>query len=414
MNSKSNKTIGLEAIAGCDNDDRQGDVVFVHGLGGSFRSTWHPQERSDDNDFWLTWLWQELPELGVWSYGYEAEPSQWKGSAMPLRAQASNLLDWLEVRELGAKPLCFVAHSMGGLLVNKLLSAAQNFKRSELLNQIKGVVFLATPHAGSDLADAITKMSWLTRTTVSVDELKAHAPQLSDLNEWYRQHAVDLGISTKVFYETKPVKGILVVDADSANPGMSDVKPVAIPKNHIDIVKPDSKNDLVFLGVARFLSSCLSPTSEKASVEISAPDIVVSSLNGSRRLSPLKGHLILKLEDEESEVFTEGFRASFSLNHNQIGTALIKVRAVVLKVIEFVPNEIPKYRYKVNFDELKGHQIAETKVFNVLLNGDQPPSSVWARDNQNPLSSETGNLLDVEPPCTLTLTGSVEESRRRT
>ncbi|NEO24600.1 MAG: hypothetical protein F6K57_36505, partial [Moorea sp. SIO4A5] len=100
-------------------------------------------------------------------------------------------------------------------------------------------------------------ISVLTQTTVSVKELKAHSPQLRELNEWYRENVRSLGIATKVYYETQPVKGILVVDPDSANPGIEKVKPVAIPKNHIDLCKPESQNSQVYLGVKKFIKECL-------------------------------------------------------------------------------------------------------------------------------------------------------------
>ncbi len=65
-------------------------------------------------------------------------------------------------------------------------------------------------------------------TTVNVEELKAHAPQLRELDEWYRQHVGEFEIATKVYYETRPTSGVLVVNESSANPGITDVKPVAV------------------------------------------------------------------------------------------------------------------------------------------------------------------------------------------
>lgn len=409
MGNTSRNNDELIAIAGCNNSTRQGDVVFVHGLGGSARSTWHPYEQKDDNNFWLTWLWQEMPQFGIWSFGYEAEPSQWKGTAMSLFDQASNLLAWVDARELGTKPLFFVTHSMGGLLVKKFLSTAHNFKREALLEQVKGIVFLSTPHTGSHLANLVKNIGVLARTTVSVNELKAHEPQLRELNEWYRENVTGLDIATKVFYETRTTKGISVVDPDSANPGISGVKPIAISKDHINIAKPSSTNDLVFLGVKSFLYKNLKSALEESHKESQTTDLIVSSLDSARRLSPLKGHPTIKLEGEKLKVFTEGFCALFSLTHNQIGSALIRVRGIVLRVLEFIPDKIPKYEYKVDFDQLIGKQTAETRVFNISLDGKNPPISIWVEDSNNPLFSETGNLLDVVPPRTLTLTSAAED-----
>ena len=234
------------------------DVVFVHGLGGDARSTWHPQGKRDDDNYWLGWLGKDNLCVNIWSFGYNAEATNWKNnSSMPLFDQASNLLEWLYIHDIGQRPLIFIAHSMGGLLVKKMLNSALTFKKQAILEQTKGIVFLATPHTGSHLAKLIDNIGVLARTTVSVDELKAHSPQLRELNEWYREHVRSLGIATKVYYETQAVNGILVVDEDSANPGIETVKPVAIPKNHIDLCKPESQNSLEYLGVKKFIEGCL-------------------------------------------------------------------------------------------------------------------------------------------------------------
>ncbi len=252
-----NNPTGLIAFSGCDHANRICDVIFVHGLGGDARGTWHPQGKRDD-DLWPMWLGKDLPDVGIWSFGYEAEPSAWKGKAMPLFDQASYLLDWLDNRDLGERPLIFVTHSLGGLLVKEMLRSAQNFtEKKEILNQTKGIVFLATPHTGANLANFIEKFGTLMRININVEELKAHAPQLRQLNEWYRENVNRLEIDTKVYYETQPMSGILVVNEDSANPGILGVKPVGLPYDHISIAKPESTDSPVYLGVRKFIKKKL-------------------------------------------------------------------------------------------------------------------------------------------------------------
>ncbi|MEH1913763.1 AAA-like domain-containing protein [Nostoc sp.] len=248
---------GLIKISGCDNPKRRGDVIFVHGLGGHARGTWHPQELRNDDNFWLTWLAQERPDLGIWSFGYKAEPFEWRGSTMPLFDRASNLQEYLEVSDIGKYPIIFIAHSMGGLLVKEMLRNAQTFQKKAVIQQTKGIVFLSTPHTGSHLANLVDKISILARTTVSVNELKAHIPQLRQLNEWYRQNVDSLEITTKVYYETKPTQGFLVVDPDSANPGIKDVQPTATDDDHLSITKPKSTENLVYKGVSQFIKQQL-------------------------------------------------------------------------------------------------------------------------------------------------------------
>jgi len=220
-NEESNMT-GLIKISECNNPSRRGDIVFVHGLAGHARNTWHwqnPEGRDYQKDnFWLTWLAEDLKQegidVGIWSFGYEAARSKLAGSAMPLFDQASNLLKNLQIQDLGKCPLIFITHSMGGLLVKKTLRNTNDIIKSPsiykdfyqgLIDKTKGIVFLSTPHTGSHLADLITNISILTQTTVSVQELRDNEPQLRELNEWYRDNVGELKISTEVYYEQKAI-----------------------------------------------------------------------------------------------------------------------------------------------------------------------------------------------------------------
>merc|ERR1712096_576130 len=47
------------------------------------------------------------------------------------------------------------------------------------------------------------------------------------------------------------MNGILAVDEDSSNPGIKDVKPIAILEDYISIAKPE-KNGLVYLSTIKF------------------------------------------------------------------------------------------------------------------------------------------------------------------
>lgn len=249
---------GLIKISGCDNPKRKGDIIFVHGLGGHALKTWHPQELDNDDNFWLAWLAQERPDLGIWSFGYNAAPFEWKGTTMPLFDRASNLLEYLTINDIGERSIIFITHSMGGLLVKEMLRNAQTFQKKSVIEKTQGIVFLSTPHTGSHLANLVNNIGTLARKTVSVDELKSHIPQLRQLNEWYRQNVESMAITTKVYFETQSILGILVVDPDSANPGIKDVQPTAIDDDHISITKPKSPDNLVYKGVSRFIQEQLS------------------------------------------------------------------------------------------------------------------------------------------------------------
>lgn len=248
----------LIEIAGCDNPDRWGDVIFVHGLGGHARGTWHPQEKHDDNNFWPAWLGEDLKNVGIWSLGYEVEPFRWKGNSMPLADRATNILDLLDSYGIGDRPMIFITHSLGGLLVKQMLRNARDYgKWSAIASQTKGIVFLSTPHSGSDMASWIKHIGGILRTTVSVEELEAHHSRLRELNLLYRNDEQFSQVPMLIYCETRPTGPILVVNQTSADPGIKGVIPVPMDFDHISICKVADKNSQIYRQIQRFIEKNL-------------------------------------------------------------------------------------------------------------------------------------------------------------
>lgn len=259
----------LHKIANCDRADRIGDVIFVHGLGGDAFGTWHPQGKKDDDQSWLYWLGQDLPDVGIWSIDYEVEPSAWKGNAMPLTDRAANILELLNVNNIGKHPIIFVTHSLGGLLVKQMFRTASDRQDKEwknIVEKTRGIVFLSTPHSGSNIANWVSYFGNILRKTVSVEELKASSPQLLGLNIWFMDNFSVLNVNVGVYYEEEKVLlpklfgivrlfGILVVDYASANLGIPAIKRIALDGDHITICRPDSKDRTVYLSVKNLIKN---------------------------------------------------------------------------------------------------------------------------------------------------------------
>src|ERR1700730_9275401 len=72
------------------------NVVFVHGLGGHPYGTW--RRGAEGSAFWPEWLARDIPGLAVWTLAYDAPPTNWLGTAMPIQDRAKNVLEWLPGR----------------------------------------------------------------------------------------------------------------------------------------------------------------------------------------------------------------------------------------------------------------------------------------------------------------------------
>ena len=258
----------LHAISdACTDPARKADVVFVHGLMGDPFKTWRHGETEDTS--WPHWVMEEFPKIGVWTLGYPAALSKWphwlralgglfiqlqrsqtrSGHATPLERRAGTTLDRLVQKGLGRKPLIFVCHSLGGLLVKQLIHTAamsREPREKALASSISDVLFLATPHHGADLATLARHLRSLLRASVIVDDLQAHGAHLESLAEYYKAHAGDFGIQTHAYYETIGIAGsdMLVVNSTSANPGIGR-RPDGLDRDHGSICKPLQQDDPV-------------------------------------------------------------------------------------------------------------------------------------------------------------------------
>ncbi|MEY9523964.1 pimeloyl-ACP methyl ester carboxylesterase [Bradyrhizobium japonicum] len=233
-------------------------VVFLHGLGGDSHDTWS----AGPNLFWPKWLADDLENLAVYSIGYDASPSGWFGTAMPLSDRATNVLALLESEDIADRPIVFVCHSLGGLVVKQLLRNGsdfgdENWKR--IREQTKAVFFIATPHTGADIATYVGALGRLfLRPTDAIQDLRANAGPLRDLNLWYRNNASSFRIENKIFFETQSTHGVGVVNQASADLGLPGVVPIPIDADHLSICKPRSRNDLIYKSIRRALEKLVS------------------------------------------------------------------------------------------------------------------------------------------------------------
>ncbi|KXV06425.1 hypothetical protein CR51_11940 [Caballeronia megalochromosomata] len=164
---------------------------------------------------------------------------------MSLPDRALQSLDYMVQHGIGERPLLLICHSLGGLVAKQILrkaSDATDPRKRQVARQTRAVLFLATPHAGAELASLVNAFRTLFGASVSIEDLRAHDAHLRDLFEWYRNHAPLLRIQTATYFETRGVKGVLpIVNPTSAHPGIGH-DPVGLDEDHLSIAKPPKRD----------------------------------------------------------------------------------------------------------------------------------------------------------------------------
>ncbi|RDW84265.1 hypothetical protein BP6252_01855 [Coleophoma cylindrospora] len=313
------------------------DIIFVHGLQGHPRKTWtwtsrhkdgHPTDQSPSKksdsgrQFWRTrfnklrnktaissleatavsneirkstndvfWPVDLLSKSSVCSrcrmmtWGYKSAVAAKPGSVVNknnIFGHAKDLFYSLERSIVEGRPIIFVAHSLGGILVKEVLHLSDSSDEPSLksiVDSTRAVVFLGTPHRGGG---GYANLGQLVRTIASVfmvdtnpavlDSLGLRSSDLerSQLNfaTAWRKHA----FKVKTFQESLPLTGInvpgtvlnkTVVPAESSTLGDDREHAETLHADHMGMARYESVADSNFVKVQGELERiCLSVASE--------------------------------------------------------------------------------------------------------------------------------------------------------
>jgi tetratricopeptide (TPR) repeat protein/pimeloyl-ACP methyl ester carboxylesterase len=241
-------------------DAPQASVIFVHGLGGHAYDTW--RRAPDNNTFWPLWLAKDLEGISVYTMAYEAPPTNWLGTSMPLQDRAVNVLEYL-LSEPGLKsgPIAFICHSLGGLIVKQIVLDLQQQKErrpeaADLLQRVTKIVFAATPHTGTRQATLLDRLRFFAWPSSIARTLVANDPALRSINVAYRGLAEERRnvLQHRVFYETQGTPAGVIVDEASADPGLPGDPPVPVDADHISIVKPRDRSSVLYARTREFIA----------------------------------------------------------------------------------------------------------------------------------------------------------------
>uniref|UniRef100_A0A8C2ZYY5 Protein SERAC1 n=1 Tax=Cyclopterus lumpus TaxID=8103 RepID=A0A8C2ZYY5_CYCLU len=263
-----------------DNQPIKADVLFIHGILGAAFKTWRQKDRNmldkekeaegreDYTECWpKSWLAADCPNLRVLSVEYDSHLSDWmaqcpaENQMKSLAYRSRELLKKLKLAGVGERPVVWVAHSMGGLLVKKmLLDASEDPDMQSLLKNTKGIMFYSVPHHGTFMAEYSVSVRYLLFPSVEVRELCKDSPALRNLNENFLNMVKEKEFKVLSFAETLPTNigpmiKILVVPTQSANLGIGEL--IEVDVDHLNICKPEKKDSFLYKRSLQFILEAL-------------------------------------------------------------------------------------------------------------------------------------------------------------
>ncbi|KAI0165165.1 hypothetical protein GGR52DRAFT_575258 [Hypoxylon sp. FL1284] len=276
MQGSINKQISrYETTAVYTHPDAKVDIVLVHGLNGDPEKTW----TAKNGVFWPTDL---LPtslreaRANVLVYGYNADVYSKKHGANPsdnfiyMHAQTlvTSLTHYRKDELSTHNPIIWVCHSLGGILVKRALLYSNDLRASQhedyrsIYVSTYGLIFLGTPHTGSEIAtwgtmlqamsDAVIPRTFFQSESVLLRTLKRDNETLQNINS----HFLDIYQRFKILMAHEnhktDMKGtrMLVVDSTSAGPQLPGVTYYAIEATHSTMCKYENRNSPGYRTVA--------------------------------------------------------------------------------------------------------------------------------------------------------------------
>lgn len=266
--STSVSKIGPLVLFPPGNEDRNAkvDIVFVHGLRGDRIDAWSRSEVCWPRDL----LKKDLPEARIITWGYDAKVANLFKSASneSIFGHAETLLSDLsrlrkEARQ-SSRPIIFIAHSLGGLVVKEALIKSDSYKnhgRHPLLAEIwphtNAIIFCGTPHRGSgkeglgEIVAAAATLALRHPNKQMLRTLKSDSNILESQRDNFTTISKDLDVVC-LREELNTIIGLIVPESSASYDGFK-VQRGSINANHIDMVKFSTTEDDGYKKIVRYI-----------------------------------------------------------------------------------------------------------------------------------------------------------------
>ncbi|KAE8441039.1 hypothetical protein EG329_006076 [Mollisiaceae sp. DMI_Dod_QoI] len=232
------------------------DIVLVHGINGHYINTW----KAADCTIWpVELLSEQLPEIRVMSYGYRGTYNDTISVATSFdhgQSLLSLLIDKRKAAHEEVRPIIFVGHSLGGIIIKQMLLIANANSDSRAQNVILStygvvrilVIFFSTPHNGIN-SDKWGQFVQIIIKNTKPDELKDtplppkiitaildHSDELVQISQKFRFLK---NMKYASFYEAlkTPKLGAVLVPKGSATMNYVNEDIRMLPQHHFDTCK---------------------------------------------------------------------------------------------------------------------------------------------------------------------------------
>ncbi|KAJ6065224.1 hypothetical protein N7444_000877 [Penicillium canescens] len=257
------------------------DIVFVHGLHGD-QAPW----TSEADVFWPEKLLPgKISDACILSFEYEAAIGPFFDEDDEITDISNDLINELmdhrTEKEKEERPIIFVAHCLGGVVLeNALVRAAEHPRKRELIGYIHGILLLGTPHFQPGSLAAATNYLQVAQAEIpSESDLKDRLNRLSGIPQRFaelKQAGAEFevegfyaGAGTKLGGTGKDVK---IVDEALAR-GPDAPPPERLARNQLRLSQYDGEDDKDFKKVFRVLTQWASkivlPEEDKGAANVS-------------------------------------------------------------------------------------------------------------------------------------------------
>ncbi|KAF8526941.1 hypothetical protein BU17DRAFT_28331, partial [Hysterangium stoloniferum] len=232
-------------------------IVAIHGLDG------HREESftADNGVLWLRDLLPKaLPSARILTYGYDARTHGENRSQQTFYDISVDFVVKLAAYRLFSgtdhRPLIFIAHSFGGIMLKNVTSLAHDghFRSHKAVETSTcGVIFMGTPHQGVNLPEWVhSRLDGRSLESLQdnplLKPLAFHSEvlqqQLTQYNSISTRFKTVFGYALYATQGSKANEVSLYVPASSAIvPGAVDAEPIGVNKTHNEMVKFPSNED---------------------------------------------------------------------------------------------------------------------------------------------------------------------------